>query len=138
MQTCLNQWNDYAPSLIRAFPRKATEDRVSAQLRFDYQLTDDLVVYAAYQKADRHITNVDNTLNLGSPAYNEASHLHPDRACRPIANPLITPRTVNTGLGFTFNPTGLPCGLSNRIRNRHGANDDRLRRGKRHDQRRGR
>ena len=81
LQTCLNQWNDYAPSLIRAFPRKATEDRVSAQLRFDYQLTDDMTVYAAYQKADRSITNVDNTLNLGSPGYNQAGQLHPDRAC---------------------------------------------------------
>ena len=73
LQTCLNQWNDYAPSLIRAFPKKAAEERISAQFRVDYRVTEDLVVYAAYQKADRKVTNVDNTLNLGSPAYNQAA-----------------------------------------------------------------
>ena len=72
LQTCLNQWNDYAPSLIRSLPRKTEEERYSAQLRFDFRVTDDLTVYAAYQKADRHVTSVDNTLNLGSPAYNQA------------------------------------------------------------------
>ena len=41
-------------------------------MRFDFRVNDDLTVYAAYQKADRHVTNVDNTLNLGSPAYNQA------------------------------------------------------------------
>ncbi|MEO8016596.1 MAG: TonB-dependent receptor [Pseudomonadota bacterium] len=108
LQSCLNQWNDYAPSLIRAFPKKAEEERVSAQFRVDYRLNDDLVVYAAYQRADRHSTNVDNTLNLGSPAYNQAGTFT-QAAVAATSNPLITPRTVNTGLGYSFNSTGL-CG----------------------------
>jgi TonB-dependent receptor len=108
LQTCLNQWNDYAPSLIRAFPRRAQEERVSAQLRLDYQVNDNLVVYAAYQKADRHSTNVDNTLNLGSPGYNQAGTFT-QGAIASTSNALITPRTVNTGLGYSFNSTGL-CG----------------------------
>jgi TonB-dependent receptor len=108
LQTCLNQWNDYTPSLIRAFPKKTTEERISADFRFDYRVTDDLVVYAAYQKADRYLTSVDNTLNLGSPAYNQAISF--TQAAPPAtSNPLISPRTVNTGLGFSFNSTGL-CG----------------------------
>jgi TonB-dependent receptor len=108
LQTCLNQWNDYAPSLIRAFPRKATEERVAAQLRVDFRVNDDMTVYAAYQKADRHSTNIDNTLNLGSPAYNQAgSFTQP--AIAATSNALLTPRTVNTGLGYSFNSTGL-CG----------------------------
>ena len=41
LQTCLNQWNDYAPSLIRSLPRRTEEDRYSAQLRFDFRVTDD-------------------------------------------------------------------------------------------------
>ena len=109
LQTCLNQWNDYAPSLIRAFPRKATEDRVAAQFRVDFRVNDDLVVYAAYQQADRHVTNVDNTLNLGSPAYNQTPASFTQAAIAADSNALITPRTVNTGLGYSFNSTGL-CG----------------------------
>ena len=108
LQTCLNQWNDYAPSLIRSFPKKAEEDRLSAQLRFDYRVNDDMTVYAAYQQADRHVTNVDNTLNLGSPGYNQAGSFT-QTAPAADSNALITPRTVNTGLGYSFNSTGL-CG----------------------------
>ncbi len=95
------------------------------------------MVYAAYQKADRHATNVDNTLNLGSPAYNQAISFTQAAPAGAPPNALITPRTVNTGLGFSFNSTGL-CGPPTVSRNRHDADDDRLRRGKRHDQRRGR
>ena len=136
LQSCLNQWNDYAPSLIRRFPRKASEERVSAQLRFDYQLTDDLTVYAAYQKADRHVTNVDNTLNLGSPAYNQAGSFtqtaprgHLERTDHASYGPDWTGRRL------LFHR---PVRPSHHHRDRHGANDHRLRRGKRHDQCRGR
>jgi TonB-dependent receptor len=74
----------------------------------DFRVTDDLTVYAAYQKADRHGTSVDNTLNLGSPAYNQAGSF--TQAAIPAnSNALITPRTVLTGLGAGFYSTGL-CG----------------------------
>jgi TonB-dependent receptor len=108
LQSCLNQWNDYAPSLIRAFPRKASEERLAAQLRFDYRVNDDTTVYVAYQQADRQVTNVDNTLNLGSPGYNQAGTFT-QTAPPATSNALISPRTVNTGLGYSFNSTGL-CG----------------------------
>lgn len=108
LQTCLNQWNDYAPSLIRAFTKNADEKRTAAQFRVDFRLNDDLVVYAAYQQADRHVTNNDNTLNLGSPGYNQAGSF---TQATPAAdsNALLTPRTVLTGLGAGFYSTGL-CG----------------------------
>ena len=108
LQTCLNQWNDYAPSLIRAFTKRADEKRVAAQFRVDFRVNDDLVLYAAYQQANRHATNNDNTLNLGSPGYNQAGSF---TQTTPAANSnaLITPRSVNTGRGYTFNSTGL-CG----------------------------
>ncbi|HUQ08718.1 MAG TPA: TonB-dependent receptor [Steroidobacteraceae bacterium] len=108
LQSCLNQWNDYAPSLIRAFPKLTSEERVAAQFRVDYQVTDDLVVYAAYQQANRHASSIDNTLNLGSPGYNQAGSFVQGTVAAD-SNALITPRTVNTGLGYTFNSTGL-CG----------------------------
>ncbi len=107
LQTCLNQWNDYAPSLIRAFPKKAEEERTSAQFRVDFKLTEDSVVYAAYQRADRKVSNIDNTLNLGSPSYNPAAGFT-QTAPAVGTNPLINPRTVNTGLGYSFNSSNLP------------------------------
>jgi TonB-dependent receptor len=109
LQTCLNQWNDYAPSLIRSLPRRGEEERYSGQFRVDYRLNDDLVVYATYQRADRHGSNVDNTLNLGSPAYNQTPASFTQAAPAATSNALVTPRTVFTGLGFSFNNTGL-CG----------------------------
>lgn len=111
LQTCLNQWNDYAPSLIRSLPRRTEEDRYSGQFRLDFRVTDDMTVYAAYQRADRHTTSIDNTLNLGSPGYNQAGSFTQVAIANgaPNTNNLITPRTVNTGLGYSFNSTGL-CG----------------------------
>jgi len=109
LQTCLNQWNDYAPSLIRSLPRQTDEQRSSGQLRFDFRVTDEMTVYAAYQKADRHTTSVDNTLNLGSPGYNQATVSFSQPTPAATSNALLTPRTVFTGLGYTFNNTGL-CG----------------------------
>ena len=109
LQTCLNQWNDYAPSLIRSLPRQSEEQRYSGQFRLDFRVNDDLVVYAAYQKADRHLSNVDNTLNLGSPGYNIAGSFTQAAipAGAPNTNALIAPRTVLTGLGAGFHSTGL-------------------------------
>jgi TonB-dependent receptor len=111
LQTCLNQWNDYAPSLIRSFPKRAEEERIAAQLRLDFKLTEDLLVYAAYQKADRSVSNIDNTLNLGSPGYNQTGSFTQGTVAA-TSNLLLTPRTVNTGLGYSFNPTGL-TGIGN-------------------------
>jgi len=111
LQTCLNQWNDYAPSLIRSLPRSTDEERYSGQFRFDFRVNDNTKVYAAYQRADRHTTSIDNTLNLGSPGYNIAGSFTQAAipAGAPDTNALITPRTVLTGIGAGFHSTGL-CG----------------------------
>jgi len=111
LQTCLNQWNDYAPSLIRSLPRQSEEERYSAQFRVDFRMNDETTVYAAYQKADRHLVSVDNTLNLGSPGYNIAGSFNQAAipAGAPGTNALIAPRTVLTGIGAGYHSTGL-CG----------------------------
>ncbi|HEU5136731.1 MAG TPA: TonB-dependent receptor [Steroidobacteraceae bacterium] len=108
LQTCLNQWNDYAPSLIRSLPRRTEEERYSGDFRFDFRVTDDMTVYAAYQTANRHTTSVDNTLNLGSPGYNLAGSFT-QAAIANTSNQLLTPRAVATGLGAGYYSTGL-CG----------------------------
>lgn len=54
-QSCLNQWNDYTPSLIRHFMNAQTDERYSIDGRLDYRLTDDLTVFAKGTMANRKV-----------------------------------------------------------------------------------
>jgi hypothetical protein len=54
--SCLNQWNDYAPNLVRDQNWTQYEDRLAWDLRFDYRLTDNLTVFAKYEVANRDQT----------------------------------------------------------------------------------
>jgi TonB-dependent receptor len=104
LQTCLNQWNDYAPSLIRLLPRQAYERRLAIELRGDYRVNDDLTLYAIGNIANRTVQNTDITLNLGSPAYNQTGSFDniATFSSTSTSNALNTPRTVATGLGYGF------------------------------------
>ncbi len=117
--TCLNQWNDYAPSLIRYFSKRAYERRLAAQLRFDYRVNDDLTLYVSGNIKNRTVDNRDDTLNLGSPAYNQSgsnciqgvcnsSGTVPTFSSASTTNIYTTPRTVATGLGYGFYPDSAP------------------------------
>lgn len=54
-QTCLNQWNDYTPSLIRHFMNTQTDERYAFDARADYRLTDNLTVFAKGTIANRKV-----------------------------------------------------------------------------------
>ena len=54
-QTCLNQWNDYTPSLIRHFMNTQTDERYSVDARVDFQLTDELTIFAKGTMANRKV-----------------------------------------------------------------------------------
>ncbi|HWU79448.1 MAG TPA: TonB-dependent receptor [Caulobacter sp.] len=51
--SCLNQWNDYAPNLVRDQNWSQYENRLSWDLRLDYRVTDNLTIFAKYQVANR-------------------------------------------------------------------------------------
>jgi len=116
LQTCLNQWNDYAPSLIRSIQKYAFERRFAAQLRFDYRVNDDLTLYAIGNIANRMSFNDQTTFSLGSPAYNQTGTAFGATSSTTVAssqptvagtsNTLLTPRTVATGYGYGFYPYG--------------------------------
>ncbi|MHA6723635.1 TonB-dependent receptor [Sphingomonas sp. RS2018] len=78
-QTCLNQWNDYTPSLIRNFMNTQTDERYSVDARFDYRVTDNLTVYVKGTRADRkvHDQNRSRTpvtlFNVNPSAYSTVS-----------------------------------------------------------------
>jgi TonB-dependent receptor len=68
--SCLNQWNDYHPSLVRSFLNSQEEERLAADLRLDYQVTDSLKVYAKYSIANRKVNDQQRNRNLGGPNIN--------------------------------------------------------------------
>ncbi|BEV09778.1 TonB-dependent receptor [Asticcacaulis sp. DW145] len=70
--TCLNQWNDYHPSLIRNFQNSNDDDRLAADLRFDFKVNDHLSVYAKYSVANRHVDDQYRNRNLGGVNINTA------------------------------------------------------------------
>lgn len=54
-RSCLNQWNDYTPSLIRHFMASQEEQRYSIDARADFQVTDNLTVYGKITQANRKV-----------------------------------------------------------------------------------
>lgn len=54
-QSCLNQWNDYTPSLIRHLMNSQEEERYSIDARLDYRLTDNLTVYVKGMYNSRYV-----------------------------------------------------------------------------------
>ncbi len=93
LQSCLNQWNDYTPSLVRLLSKDYFERRLQADIRFDYRVNDDLTVYFKAAMANRNADNVDHTLNLGSPAFNTSAMVGSTASG---VNSVTTPRTILT------------------------------------------
>lgn len=55
LQSCLNQWNDATPSLIRHFMNEQTDERYAIDARFDYQLLDNLTVFVKGTYSGRNV-----------------------------------------------------------------------------------
>lgn len=62
-QSCLNQWNDYTPSLIRNFMNTQTDERYAVDARFDYRLTDNLTIFAKGTMANRKVHDQNRSRN---------------------------------------------------------------------------
>lgn len=62
-QTCLNQWNDATPALLRNFANTQTDERYSFDGRLDYRLTDNLTVFAAGTAANRKVHDQNRSRN---------------------------------------------------------------------------
>ncbi len=98
LQSCLNQWNDYTPSLVRLLSHDYRERRLAADIRFDYRVNDDLTVYAKVAMANRNQNNKDYTLNLGSPGFNTAA---------------MQTQTITAGNNLTTQPRDILPGIGN-------------------------
>lgn len=65
-QTCLRQWNDYTPSLIRQFQNSQDDQRYTIDARVDYQLTDDFIVYAKFNQSNRKTDDQNRSRNTAN------------------------------------------------------------------------
>jgi len=75
LMTCLNQWGDYVPSLIRYFVRQNTEVRQSIDLRADYKVNDDLNVFVRGVWNRRKVHDMQLTYNVGGINMNSSGQI---------------------------------------------------------------
>lgn len=63
LQSCLNQWNDYTPSLIRHFMNEQTDERYAFDARLDFEVTSNLTVFVkgTYSGRNMHDQNRSRT-----------------------------------------------------------------------------
>lgn len=125
--TCLNQWNDYAPSHSAGFRynlRGQDDVRKSGDIRLDFKVNDQLTIYGKYSGSTRHVDDTVGFLGVGSavlvnpagtftdntttnvrslnPASSAAASLLPTSYSWRAANaPLVLGTTTNVLPGYT-------------------------------------
>jgi TonB-dependent receptor len=91
LMSCLNQWNDYTPSLIRNFVKRENDKRQNLDLRFDFKVNDELTVYAKGSYNKRNVENDTLTYGLGGLNTNTAGT---------FTDSATGVRTANPGSGY--------------------------------------
>lgn len=71
--SCLNQWNDYHPGLMRYTVNENKEDRLSADIRFDFRVNNRLSVYTKFAIANRDVVSSGRTLRVGGTPSSDGS-----------------------------------------------------------------
>jgi TonB-dependent receptor len=63
LQSCLNQWNDYTPSLIRHFMNEQTDERYAFDARLDFEVASNFTVFVkgTYSGRNMHDQNRSRT-----------------------------------------------------------------------------
>lgn len=97
--TCLNQWNDYTPPLVRSYVKKQDDKRQGGDLRFDFKVNNELSVYAKGSTNKRTVEDTNSFLNFGNIAVNP-----------PFVN---SPSTGYAGLAFTDSASGVRTAVPN-------------------------
>jgi TonB-dependent receptor len=68
--SCLNQWNDYSPSLVRFIQKRQEDKRKNIDLRFDFKVTDELSVYGKVNYSKREVDDTFMTYGMGGLSVN--------------------------------------------------------------------
>ncbi|MGV7207253.1 TonB-dependent receptor [Oxalobacteraceae bacterium A2-2] len=75
--SCLNQWNDYTPSLVRYFEKKQIDAKNAIDLRADFKVNNNLTIYGKVDYNKRHIDDNQQTYTLGGMNVNPATTTQP-------------------------------------------------------------
>jgi TonB-dependent receptor len=75
--SCLNQWNDYTPSLVRFIERRQEDKRNNMDLRFDFKVNNELTLFAKGSYARREVDDTTMTLSLGGLNVNPDTSVSP-------------------------------------------------------------
>jgi TonB-dependent receptor len=94
-QTCLNQWNDYTPSLIRNFMNTQTDKRYAIDARVDYRMTDELTVFAKGTLSARQVHDQNRSRNPLTMYGQNLNGTFTDTLSGPLANGARATRTLN-------------------------------------------
>jgi TonB-dependent receptor len=89
--SCLNQWNDYTPSLIRNIIKREDDKRQNLDLRADFKVNNELTVYAKGSYNKRKVDNNTLTYGLGGIKTNTAGT---------FTDSSTGVRTANAGSGY--------------------------------------
>ena len=87
LMSCLNQWNDYTPSLIRNFVKREIDRRQNLDLRFDFKVNNELTVYTKGSYNKRKVENDTLSYGLGGLNTNTAGTFTDTAAGVRTANP---------------------------------------------------
>jgi TonB-dependent receptor len=97
--SCLNQWNDYTPSLIRNKIQTEIDHRQDLDLRADFKVTRELTVYAKGSYSKFAADNNTSQLSLGGLNVNTATAFVDTNGVRSVApgvrNYYLYPGTVS-------------------------------------------
>jgi TonB-dependent receptor len=96
--SCLNQWNDYTPSLIRNKVQTEIDRRQDLDLRADFKVNRELTVYAKGSYSKRQTDNNTSFLNLGGLNINTAKTFTDTNGVRSVASGA-------NGAGYYLYPT---------------------------------
>jgi TonB-dependent receptor len=72
--SCLNQWNDYIPALVRYFVKRQVDKRQNLDLRSDFKVNSALTLYAKGSYSKRKVDDNFLTYNLGNVALNDTGY----------------------------------------------------------------
>jgi TonB-dependent receptor len=72
--SCLHQWDDYIPSLVRYFVKRQVDSRRNLDLRTDFKVNRELTVYAKGSYSKRKVDDNFLTYSLGNVALNDTGY----------------------------------------------------------------
>ncbi|MET0268013.1 MAG: TonB-dependent receptor [Duganella sp.] len=77
LMSCLNQWNDYTPSLVRYVQKRQEDKRNNIDLRYDFKVTNELSLYGKVNYSKREVEDTFMTYGLGGLNVNPTSSVSP-------------------------------------------------------------